>query len=65
MAVDSGMVVRSGAWYSCGDERIGQGRENAKGFLREHPEMMEELEVKLKEESGLQPAEEIAEGEEA
>ncbi len=65
MAVDSGMVVRSGAWYSCGDERIGQGRENAKGFLREHPEMMEDLEVKLKEESGLQPAEEIAEGEEA
>lgn len=65
MAVDSGMVVRSGAWYSCGDDRIGQGRENAKGFLREHPEMMEDLEVKLKEESGLQPAEEIAEGEEA
>lgn len=65
MAVDSGMVVRSGAWYSCGDERIGQGRENAKGFLREHPEMMEDLEVKLKEESGLQSAEEIAEGEEA
>ncbi len=64
MAVDSGMVVRSGAWYSCGDDRIGQGRENAKGFLREHPEMMEDLEVKLKEESGLQPAEEIAEGEE-
>ncbi len=64
MAVDSGMVVRSGAWYSCGDERIGQGRENAKGFLREHPEMMEDLEVKLKEESGLLPAEEIAEGEE-
>ena len=64
MAVDSGMVVRSGAWYSCGDDRIGQGRENAKGFLREHPEMMEDLEVKLKEESGLKPAEEIAEGEE-
>ncbi len=64
MAVDSGMVVRSGAWYSCGDDRIGQGRENAKGFLREHPEMMEDLEVKLKEESGLLPAEEIAEGEE-
>ncbi len=65
MAVDSGMVVRSGAWYSCGDERIGQGRENAKGFLREHPEMMGELEVKLREEFGLQPPEEIAEGEEA
>ena len=65
MSVDSGMVVRSGAWYSCGDERIGQGRENAKGFLREHPEMMGELEVKLREEFGLQPPEEIAEGEEA
>ena len=64
MAVDSGMVVRSGAWYSYGDDRIGQGRENAKGFLREHPEVMEELEVKLRAESGLPPLEEIVEGEE-
>ncbi len=64
MAVDSGMVVRSGAWYSYGDDRIGQGRENAKGYLREHPEVMEELEVKLRAESGLPPLEEIVEGEE-
>ncbi len=64
MAVDSGMVVRSGAWYSYGDDRIGQGRENAKGFLREHPEVMEELEGKLREESGLQLTEEFVGGEE-
>lgn len=64
MAVDSGTVVRSGAWYSYGDERIGQGRENARGFLKEHPDIAEEIEVKLREESGLQPLEETAGGEE-
>ena len=43
MASDKDIVNKSGAWYSYHDERIGQGRENAKNFLKEHPEMMEEI----------------------
>jgi recombination protein RecA len=38
MGVDLGLVQKSGSWYSMGDERIGQGRENAKAYLAEHPE---------------------------
>src|SRR5690606_33452816 len=43
LGVKAGIVDKSGAWYSYGDERIGQGRENAKTFLREHPEMAAEI----------------------
>jgi len=56
MAVESGIVNRSGAWYSYGEERIGQGRENARTFLREHPDILEEIEGKIREESGLPSA---------
>jgi recombination protein RecA len=38
MGVKAGVVEKSGSWFSYGDERIGQGRENAKQFLRDHPE---------------------------
>jgi len=41
------IIDKSGAWYSYQDERIGQGRENAKSFLKEHPEMMAEIEHKI------------------
>ncbi|MDA8123266.1 MAG: recombinase RecA [Deltaproteobacteria bacterium] len=41
------MVEKSGAWYSLGGERIGQGRENARGFLKEHPEIASELRKKI------------------
>jgi recombination protein RecA len=41
------MVEKSGAWYSLGGERIGQGRENARVFLREHPEVASELRKKI------------------
>jgi recombination protein RecA len=50
LAVDRNIVEKSGAWYSYGKERIGQGRENARVFLKEHPETMTEIEVKLREE---------------
>ena len=43
MAVEQDLVKKSGAWYSYGDERIGQGRENAKKWLAEHPDSMAEL----------------------
>ena len=42
------IVEKSGAWYSYGGERIGQGRENAKLFLKEHPEMAAEIEKKVR-----------------
>ncbi len=44
MGSSMGIVKKSGAWYSFNDEKIGQGRENAKGYLLEHPEIMEEIE---------------------
>ncbi len=45
--VEAGIVDKSGAWLSYGDERIGQGRENAKQFLKDHPEILKEIETKL------------------
>lgn len=43
MAADKDIVEKSGAWYSYKGERIGQGRENVKKYMREHPEMVEEI----------------------
>jgi recombination protein RecA len=47
------IVEKSGAWYSYGGDRIGQGRENAKVYLKEHPSTMEEIELKVKQTYGL------------
>ena len=47
LATDLGLVEKSGAWFSCGAERIGQGRENAKAYLDSHPELMERLEKEI------------------
>jgi recombination protein RecA len=44
LGVKAGIVEKSGAWFSYDSVRIGQGRENAKNFLREHPDMTERLE---------------------
>jgi recombination protein RecA len=52
-AVERKLVDKSGAWFSYQGERLGQGRENAKQFLREHPEITETLEAKLRELLGL------------
>ncbi|SFU76168.1 recombinase RecA [Alicyclobacillus macrosporangiidus] len=43
------VIQKSGAWYSYGEERLGQGRENAKQFLKEHPELADEIEQKIRE----------------
>ncbi len=48
LAVDQNIVDKSGAWYSYEGERIGQGRENAKEFLKEHPEMTADIERKVR-----------------
>ena len=42
------IVGKSGSWYTYGEQRIGQGRENAKTFLEEHPETADELEAKIR-----------------
>ena len=49
LAVDKKLVDKSGAWFSYKGERLGQGRENAKQFIREHPEIAETLDAKLRE----------------
>jgi recombination protein RecA len=53
LGADHGMIEKSGAWYSYGEVRLGQGRENAKQFLRDNPELADELEAKLRESMGL------------
>ncbi|MBE3594191.1 MAG: recombinase RecA [Candidatus Carbobacillus altaicus] len=49
LASDTGIVLKSGAWYSYGETRLGQGRENAKQFLKENPELSREIEDKIRE----------------
>ncbi|WAH35340.1 recombinase RecA [Alicyclobacillus dauci] len=49
MASDIDIIQKSGAWYSFNEERLGQGRENAKQFLKEHPEIAAEIELAVRE----------------
>lgn len=53
MAAETGVVDKSGAWYSYDKERIGQGRENAKQFLREHPDISARIRVRVRKALGL------------
>lgn len=53
LAVKDNIVVKSGAWFSYNGEKIGQGRENAKIFLEEHPEIASEVEQKVRMNAGL------------
>jgi recombination protein RecA len=48
IGAESGIIEKSGAWYSYGSQRIGQGRENAKMFLKDNPTLMAEIEEKVK-----------------
>ena len=57
LATEHEIVDKSGAWYSYQDERIGQGRENSKRFLAEHPEMCTEIENKVRMAFGMAPVE--------
>ena len=54
MAVESGIVNKSGAWYTYDKDRLGQGREAAKEFLRTHPELSSEIEHKVRVACGLE-----------
>jgi recombination protein RecA len=53
LAVENGIVEKSGAWFSYGGERIGQGRENARDYLKLHPEMLADIETRLFEKFGV------------
>ena len=53
LGVEAGIINKSGAWYSYGEERVGQGRDNARNVLEEHPDILEAVERKLLQEHGL------------
>jgi len=55
LAAEANIIQKSGAWYSYGDQRIGQGRENAKLFLRDNAELTAEVETRVKEVLGMRP----------
>jgi recombination protein RecA len=53
LGVNAGIVEKSGAWFSYGDQRVGQGRENAKTFFKENPEVADEIERRIRENAGI------------
>jgi recombination protein RecA len=62
LGVEHEVVQKSGAWFSYGDVRLGQGRENAKQFLQENPQVAAEVEAKVKEIMGMQGVVAVGEG---
>ncbi len=60
LGAEHGIIAKSGAWYSYGDQRIGQGRENAKTFLEENRDLADEVEMKVRQALGIgKPALEV------
>jgi recombination protein RecA len=55
-AVEQNLVEKSGTWYTYANERIGQGRENAKRYLKENPKILVDMEAKVRSALGLKPA---------
>jgi recombination protein RecA len=55
LAAEKGLVEKSGSWFSYGSERIGQGRENAKQFLRDNPDVRDRLEAEVRAAYALDP----------
>ena len=53
LAVDKRIVEKSGAWFAYGGERLGQGRENAKQFLKDNPEVYAAIEERVRRELGM------------
>jgi recombination protein RecA len=56
LGLEHGIVQKSGSFFSYGDERLGQGRNNVKGYLRENPDIAQEIERKIYETLGVEPA---------
>ncbi|MCS6776675.1 MAG: recombinase RecA [Chloroherpetonaceae bacterium] len=61
LGVDMGLLTKSGAYFSYGETRLGQGRENARAFLEEHPELMDEIEARIRQSGGVASALSVAE----
>jgi recombination protein RecA len=61
LGIEHRLVQKSGSWFSCGDERLGQGREAARAFLRDNADMAGTIEVQLREKLGLIPGAEAGE----
>ena len=55
LGVEHGFIRKSGAWYTCDGDQLGQGNENARTFLRDNPQLCDELEVKIKQKLGVGP----------
>ncbi|MGA8514478.1 MAG: recombinase RecA, partial [Burkholderiaceae bacterium] len=55
MGVEQGFVRKSGAWYTYEGDQLGQGKENARAFLRDNPDLADELEKRIKEKLGIGP----------
>ncbi len=53
--VNAGIIEKAGAWYSYNGDRIGQGRENVKSYMKDHPESLDDIEAAVKEKAGLVP----------
>ncbi|MGF7239132.1 MAG: recombinase RecA [Frankia sp.] len=56
MGVEHGLIRKSGAWYTYDGDQLGQGKENARQFLRDNPDLANEIEKKIKEKLGIGPA---------
>ncbi len=67
IALEADLISKMGSWYSYGDERLGQGRENTKIYLHDNPDMLEDLTVKVKEHLGLidSPVSDVSEDKES
>ena len=65
LGVDNGIVRKSGSWYTYEGDQLGQGKENARKFLRDNPELAEEIETKIKTKLGIGPGAATVEGDEA
>jgi recombination protein RecA len=53
LGVKANIVEKSGAWFSCDGQRIGQGRENAKQFMRDNPDMAQSIETRVRAQAGI------------
>ncbi len=63
IGVELGIVEKSGAWYSYGSDRIGQGRDKVRGFLKENPDIADEIERQVREKKGLIESEDAEQAE--
>jgi len=55
LAADKGIIEKSGAWYSYKGERLGQGRDNTRIFLKENPDILAQVEAEVREKLGVKP----------